>query len=279
MNDILFIADLFAHQINGGGELSNQVLIEKLERLGNKITIINSHLLTQELLDKHSRIIVANFANLSDKMKKSISENKRYIIYEYDYKFLRSRDPSEFKNYLAPNDKIINRSFYERAKAVLCQTDFHVEIIKKNLNINNVFNLSGNLWSESHLETLTRMAKYPKKDVHAIMDSPISHKGTQSAVFYCERLGLKYELIESQNPKEFLEKLGQYEKLVFFPKTPETFSRIVAEARMMGMTTITTKNIGVIHEEWFSKKGLDLIEIIRYRQEEIINIVLRKLHE
>jgi len=279
MNEILFIADLFANQVNGGGELSNQVLIEKLERLGNKITTINSHLLTQELLDKYSKIIVANFANLSDRMKKNISDNKTYIIYEYDYKFLHSRDPSEFEDYLAPSDKIINRSFYERAKAVLCQTDFHVQILKKNLNINNVFNLSGNLWSESHLETLTTMAKQPKKDVHAIMNSPISHKGTQRAIFYCERLGLKYELIESQNPKEFLEKLGQYEKLVFFPKTPETFSRIVAEARMMGMTTITTKNIGVIHEEWFSKKGFDLIEVIRYRQEEMINIVLEKLHE
>jgi len=46
---------------------------------------------------------------------------------------------------------------------------------------------------------------------------------------------------------------------------------------MMGMKTRTTNNIGAIHEEWFSKKGLDLIEYMRYRQEEIINITLSYL--
>ena len=39
------------------------------------------------------------------------------------------------------------------------------------------------------------------------------------------------------------------------------------------------KNIGAIHEEWFSKKGLDLINYMRYnKQEEIINVVLEKLN-
>ena len=65
---------------------------------------------------------------------------------------------------------------------------------------------------------------------------------------------------------------------MFFPKTPETLSRIVVEARMMGMGTKTTNNIGAIHEEWFSKKGLDLIEFMRYRQDEIVNVVLESLN-
>ena len=46
---------------------------------------------------------------------------------------------------------------------------------------------------------------------------------------------------------------------------------------MMGMNTKTTNNIGAIHEEWFSKKGLDLIKFMRYKQEEIINIILENL--
>jgi hypothetical protein len=43
---------------------------------------------------------------------------------------------------------------------------------------------------------------------------------------------------------------------------------------MMGMGTKTTNNVGAVHEEWFSKKGLDLIEHMRYKKEEIINITL-----
>ena len=46
----------------------------------------------------------------------------------------------------------------------------------------------------------------------------------------------------------------------------------------MGMATKTTNNIGAIHEDWFSKKGLDLIDNMRYKQEEIINIVLESLN-
>ena len=46
---------------------------------------------------------------------------------------------------------------------------------------------------------------------------------------------------------------------------------------MMGMKTKTTNNIGAIHEEWFSKKGLDLINYMRYEQEEIVNVGLESL--
>ena len=46
---------------------------------------------------------------------------------------------------------------------------------------------------------------------------------------------------------------------------------------MMGMATKTTNNIGAIHEDWF-QKGLDLIDHMRYKQEEIVNIVLESLN-
>ena len=73
---------------------------------------------------------------------------------------------------------------------------------------------------------------------------------------------------------KFLKHLGSYSTLVFFPKTPETLSRIVVEARMMGMATKTTKNIGAIHEDWFDKKGLDLIQYMRKKRNYITDTIL-----
>ena len=86
-------------------------------------------------------------------------------------------------------------------------------------------------------------------------------------------------LVSPNAPQEFLRELGKYKTLVFLPETPETLSRVVVEARMMGMSTKVTRNIGAIHEEWFNLKGLELINLIRQKREEIPNKVLECLYE
>ncbi len=277
MAKILFIADFFADQILGGGELNNEVLMEKLYKRGHTVRRANSHLVNLMDLYYNENIIVSNFANLSEENKDYL-QCKNYIIYEHDHKYLPNRNPNVYPNYQAPKGHIINREFYANAKAVLCQSNFHAEIVRKNLELDNIISLGGNLWSEEHFALLEELSKQPKTDTYAIMSSPVSHKNTQEAVQYCEALGLDYALIPPSGPTTFLSELGSHATLVFLPKTPETLSRIVVEARMMGMKTKTTNNIGAIHEEWFSKKGLDLIEYMRYKQEEIINIVLESLN-
>ena len=148
----------------------------------------------------------------------------------------------------------------------MCQSSFHAEIVRKNLELDNIVSLGGNLWPEEHFSLLEELSKQPKADTCAIMSSPIPHKNTHEAVQYCEALGLDYVLVPPSGAPTFLRGIGSHSTLVFFPKTPETLSRIVVEARMMGMATKTTNNIGAIHEDWFSKKGLDLIEFMRYKQ-------------
>ena len=71
--------------------------------------------------------------------------------------------------------------------------------------------------------------------------------------------------------------MRKFNALVFFPKSPEILSRVVVEARMMGMKTMTTKNVGAIHEEWFSKKGPDLIDEMRNKRIEIPKRILESL--
>ena len=111
------------------------------------------------------------------------------------------------------------------------------------------------------------------------MDCKQSHKGTKKAIYYCNKNNIDYELVADVNPINFLKKLGVHGTLVFFPETPETLSRIVVEARMMGMSTKTTKNIGAIHEDWFHKKGAALIEHMKNKKKNIVKTVLENLNE
>lgn len=276
MADILFIADFFADQVAGGGELNNDVLMDILYKQGHSIRRVNSHQVNHIDLLHSKNVIVSNFVNLSEENREDL-QGRDYIIYEHDHKYLPNRNPNAYLNYQAPKEHIINREFYANAKAVLCQSNFHAEIVRKNLELDNIISLGGNLWFEEHFSLLGELSKQPKADTCAIMSSPIPHKNTHEAIQYCEALGLEYVLIPPSDAPTFLRNLGGHSTLVFFPKTPETLSRIVVEARMMGMKTKTTNNIGAIHEDWFSKKGLDLIEHMRYKQNEIVNIVLDSL--
>jgi hypothetical protein len=272
---MIFVADAFANQILGGGELNNDEFIRLISD-DHQIKQINSHLVTESFLNENraAKFIIANFANLSPEAKEYIKKNLNYVIYEHDHKYLANRNPAIFDNFIAPKNKIINFEFYEKAKSVFCQSSFHCGIVKKNLNLTNIINLSGNLWSDESLDMIEQHSLKNKKDACSIMDSPIPHKNTKDAVLFCKLKKFNYELIKSDSYSVFLNNLSNNDKLVFFPKTPETLSRIVVEAKMMGMTTITNKTIGAVGEEWFSLKGKDLIEHMRKKKMDIIKLVL-----
>jgi len=278
--EIIFIADFFADQILGGGELNNEELIDMLLRDGHSVKKINSHLVTYSFIEnsRNSKFIVANFVGLKPSCITALYD-KTYVIYEHDHKYLITRDPSHFKDFLAPKEAIINYEFYKRAKAVFCQSQFHLDIVYKNLQLNNLISLGGNLWSEHSLALMQQIATLSKEDTYAIMQSSIPHKNTADAVRYCEYKNLPYALISSDNYETFLKSLGSHKGFVFFPQTPETLSRVVVEARMMGMSVVVNKMIGATREPWYQQKGNDLIEIIRSKRSTIKEQVMEKLNQ
>ena len=150
----------------------------------------------------------------------------------------------------------------------------HADIVRKNLNLDNIISIGGNLWSEEILDLLEEYSKNPKSKKYSIMNSHIGHKNTIDAVRYCNYKSYDYELINACPYKEFLYKLGQNEGFVFFPKTPETLSRIIVESRMMDMKVITNNLPGAVKEPWFTKRGADLINVMRKKREEIPSKVL-----
>jgi hypothetical protein len=276
--NIVFVADFFADQVLGGGELNNEELINILVSQGHSVEKVNSHAVTSEFIEqrKDQKFVIANFVGLPHGAKE-LFYDKHYIIYEHDHKYLSTRNPGVFPNFKAPSEHVINLEFYQNAKAVLCQSAFHTDIALKNTNLTNLVNLGGNIWDIDSLNFVSEQADVEKNGRYAIMNSNIRHKNTAGAIKFCNAKGYDYTLIQSGEYKQFLKAMGENKSLVFLPETPETLSRIVVEARMMNMGVVTNKLIGAASEPWYALKGHELIEVMKQKRSEITNKVLESL--
>lgn len=274
----IFIADFFSNEVPGGGELCNEVLILELLKKGHELVKIRSHEVSIELLEhlKDYNIIIANFVNLKKEVIQHISSFRKYVIYEHDHKYLKTRDPSFFPDFQAPKSEVIHESFYDNAIAIFAQSKFHQVVIQKHLKNSNVVNLGCSLWSDEQFQILEEYSKIvPIDEVYAVLDSNIPHKGTKSAIEYCEKVYNYYNVIKFQEFSGYIRELSHCSKLVFFPQTAETLSRVVVEAKMLNRGVITTpSNIGASSEPWIKLKGLELIQKMKELKKLTINKVI-----
>jgi hypothetical protein len=274
--NIVFIADFFMTQVLGGGEINDEELALLLTSKGFSVVKKNSHNVSVGFIrdNKDCYFIVSNFINLGINEKKELM-NCRYVIYEHDHKYLKNRNPGVYENFIAPKTEVVNFDFYKNAKMILTQSAFHENIIHSNLKLRNIANLSGNLWPLRSIDLMKKFAKSEKNNYCAIMKSGIPHKNQLEAIKYCELKKKEYRLIYSNSYTDFLSQLGRSNQFVFFPKTTETLSRVVVEARMMNVKVTTNANVGATKEPWFKLKGLDLIEKVEEMRITIPEIVMR----
>ena len=270
----IFIADFFADEILGGGEINNEELAMSLRKKDHSVLEVKSSHTTAEYIADNADccFVVSNFVHLTEDAKDALTRC-RYIIYEHDHKYLRNRNPAVFPNFQAPESEIVNREFYRNALGVFCQSSFHAEIVRKNLHLDNIKNLSGNIWSDDTLNYLEELSKNPKGKGFSIMNSQIDHKNTIGAIRYCESQNYPYQLISSGNYHDFLKQLAENDKFVFLPQTPETLSRVAVEARMLGVEVHTNMRVGASYENWFELKGEKLIKYMRSRRAAIVDAV------
>ena len=279
-NKIIHIADFYYPEVLGGGELNNHELVQLLKQEGITVECKKSEEVSLDYLRNNNQVfyIISNFMALGLEQKEYITENCNYIIYEHDHKYLLNRNPAAFEDYKAPKSQLTNVLFYQNAKKIIVQSKLHESIINKNLSSINTVSVSGNLWSLSSLSLLQKLSSNKKRKFYSILDSPIMHKNTRASVNYCEIKKIPYELIKSSKYEKFLKKLSRNEKLLFLPKTPETLSRVVVEAKMLGVKVITNKNVGAAHENWFSLSGPELIKTMTDKRKQITKIILEVLN-
>ena len=122
-------------------------------------------------------------------------------------------------NHIAPEEHLINTLFYEKAVAIFCQSKLHKETVQKNLKLDTIHNLSGNLWSIESLSLLRKNSSKQKKKAIGIWNSANPIKNTSKAVAYCKIKNLPYELLGPSSYNEFLDALGKNDRFLFFPET------------------------------------------------------------
>ena len=272
MKNIVFIADFFKKDLLGGGETNDDVLIKHLISSGYKVKLKKCLEIGDNEFNKNNFFIVGNFVSLSEQNKIKL-QKENYIIYEHDHKYIKSRDPSKYKYFIAPEKDITNKDFYKSAVAVVVLSKICKEVIIKNLNIDNVYNIGCSLWSDSSLSYMEELCENKKNQKFAILNSSNPVKNTLPTVEFSKRNNIKYDLINKCPEKELLNKLSTYSGLIFFPTVLETFSRVSAEAKMLNCKLMTKPNmLGFASEEIYKLSGRDLIKQFKIRKEKALNL-------
>ena len=282
--NIVFVADVFADEVPGGGELVNDLVIDALIEKGHHVAKRKSSEVTDEEVQHYiandHKIIVANHISLPVDIKITLCKaaeklKYKFLIYEHDHKYLASRDPSKYKNFTVPDASHIDGDgFYIMAAGVLCQSKIHRDVLLRNIPEVQAYNLECSVWSEEFIEAAENLAINKNKTAAIIKSSNLT-KNQAQAEAYCKKNNIEYDLISAPTPKDLLKVLSEYEQYVFFPSVLETFCRVIVEAKLAGCKIITNpKLLGVASEEWF-KNGTreDILFKIKSAKENTVKVI------
>jgi len=274
---ITYVSDSFIEDMpNGGAEQVDETIIQYL-RNNRGIEVIKCR--SNEVLDWDTKqfYIISNFWNLGSASRFKMKYCK-YILIEHDYKWCTTRNPSNWKDNLVPDSSKVFLDIYQYAKAVLLQTDFHLEVFSRNKIPGNLLSLDGSIWNDADLDEISQIRDvwYLKNPIATIYQSDNPIKNTAGAIKCCEELKFVYELIPNQSSRgEFLYKLAGNSMLVFLPRSPETMSRLAVEAKMLGCMVLTSPTYGASTAAWWDKSGHALINYMRKQSQVNLELIER----
>lgn len=282
--NIVLVADYLIEDLTRGAQLTDMAMLQHLNL--SDIERVRSKDL--KAIDEKSFYILSSFFQLTDSCKFALQQYKNYIIFEHDHGYIPSRNPFmihygqdgwiENRSGIVPKEYQINRELYKKAKAVICLTHWHEEQLKSNLE--GVFdNIGGASWTldslsmiDSVRESTIKKYEYCFFNDNSTITLPNGQlfnqgsniKNKQEALHYCISNKLNYKLLPRINDnKKFLSTMSKFKGFVFFPLIPETCSRILTEAKMLGLEVITNSNSGAYHEPWFKLSGKNLTDHFR----------------
>ena len=274
MSKVIVSSDFFLEEVRGGAEFYNEELLQALAKDHDVIAIKSEHL-SIDFFKQHKDafFIVSNFVLLSEAVKQClINDDVRYCILEHNPAWNKQDNPLRYPKSIVPEDQLQHVEFYKNAEAILCQSQLHADLTRKNLLLNNVVNLGCNLWREETLQLLEKNIDTEKTRKVGIMESQNKNKGFPQAVNYCRSNDIEFDAIPFLTQENFFSELAKTETLVLFPQWLETFCRVAVEARVLGCKLITNKALGCASEPFFKLKGKELLDEIRRRREGVLEV-------
>ena len=283
---IIFVSDYFVEDHRGGAELTSEALIKDCSLF---VTKIHSRDVSKSFIDSNKEHfwIFGNFTEIKESLLIYISQNLKYAIIEYDYKFCkwRSIQKHEFIENIcdckeSSKGKMVSILYYGAKSLWFMSTgqrDIFIEhypFLKKNSRV---------LSSVFANETLTYIQKLnqhikKKNNKWIILNSQSWIKGLADCVRYARKNNLEYELVSGLAHKDMLKKMAESHGLIFLPKGHDTCPRFVIEAKLLGCELILNDYVQHKDEEWFADKD-KLIPYLQNRTSIFWNEVLSHIYD
>jgi len=258
---IIFVADMFANQYEGGAELTTEAIIESGLYPSNRAL---SQQLTVKIMEKYKEAfwVFGNYNSISEDCLLYAAKNLKYVILEYDYKYCMFRSPGKHISIegkcncdKSNKGKLISVFLYN-AKTVWWmshgQKNKYYNTFPFLENSNN--QVLSSVFSGETLDYIQSLDTSQKDDTYLILNSQSWIKGVEDAVEYAVDNKLNYELVWGLNHKELLKKLAESKGIIFFPRAGDTCPRMTIEARLLDCELILNTNVQHKDEEWFSNK-------------------------
>ena len=217
--EIIFVADLYSNEYVGGAELTTDAIIAATNK---NIFKLHSESLTPELVEKNKEKywILCNWSQSPIEGRiQLVQSGCQYSIIEYDYKYCKYRS-SHLHKLTTKNDCDCHLDKHGKWVASFYKRAEHL-----------FFMSSGQMNEYCRLQATEQYAK-----IHQ----------------------LEYELIGGLPYEQFIQKLGEYEGLIFHPAGFDTCPRLVVEAKLMGLKLDLNENVQHKDEEWFNADNIDV---------------------
>jgi glycosyltransferase involved in cell wall biosynthesis len=275
--DVVFVADLFAEDYEGGAELTTEALITSSPL---KVQKVRSKDVSLTLLKNGANKywIFGNFSGLNPQLIPSIIANLKYSIVEYDYKYCRFRSPEKHLAISKKecdcqeqlNGKLISAFFYgsngiwwmSEAQKQKYISIFPFLAEKSNVVLSSVFDKS-TLGTIKMLRESIQSSE-EKRDDWVVLGSDSWIKGAEAAKKWCSENKKTANIIWNIPYKETLARLASAEGFVYLPLGMDTCPRMVIEAKLLGCKLHLNDNVQHKDEEWFATDNIESIEEYLY---------------
>jgi hypothetical protein len=281
LNSVFFVSDFYygdwskdyGRIIEGGAESHDKVLISELRKHFNVDTKRCIEISIDDIINNRNKVwFFTNFGNLKrEHIDLIIKYDINYFIYEHDHKYLMSRNPTMYKDWIAPIDHTQNLSFFKNAEMVYVNSTLSKNLMLKNLRISNddvsIYNVRGNFFSDETFKVVSNLlgSKVERNNKAFIIKSNESAKSCIPAVQFCERSFIEYDLVDKCTHNEILNYMRSYSILVYFTSCVDTFCRLIAEANMLNCRMITNpKQMGIYSDrDVVELKGCDMVNYLQ----------------
>lgn len=273
-NTIIFVADLFAEDYEGGAELTTKALINSARM---NVVKVRSRDVNIELLQKHQHDywVFGNFAGIDFNLIPTIVGNISYSILEYDYKFCNYRSIEKHKlargqdcDCAEQNIGKYVSAFYYAADHLFWmsegQRDRYHEYFP-NLKSRKQSVLSS-VFDQDFFNVIDFMKKTTtERKGWIVLGSDSWIKGKEDAIKWCEENNKSYEVVWNMSYEDVLSTLASSEGFVYLPRGGDTCPRMVIEAKLLGCEIVVNQNVQHSNEKWWLGSPDDICDYLKER--------------